>query len=324
MSALSDLIRPWDGEKVSVPGAISGLPIEIYHGTPCAGPSISSTGLRQIRQHSAAHYWDKSPLNPNRTPDPEKDYFNLGQAAHMLFLGETGFLKTFTLRPDVYADPKTGEQKPWNSSANACKWWLEKARTTGKRVLTSDQLAVIKRMAVSLSESPLVQTGILNGEIETSLLWQDPETGVWLKSRPDVIPTDARIVSDLKTTADAHPMSIERTITSLGYHMQLALAQMGLKRTLDLAIPDDGFALVFIESSGPCAVSIVEVDAEAIYWGRRELRAAIRTFADCLDKGRWPAYGDDARVFGLSDFHRKRLQFEDEAGLLPPDYEDAA
>ena len=50
----------------------------------------------------------------------------------------------------------------------------------------------------------------------------------------------------------------------------------------------------------------------------------IRTFADCLEKGRWPAYGDDVRVIGLPDFYRKRLNFEDEAGLLPEDYSHEA
>lgn len=326
MSTLSDLIRPWDGRQITQPGAISGLPIERYHSDCADAPSISSTGLRRIRQRSPAHYWAKSYLNADREPESDKAHFNLGQAAHMLFLGESGFADTFVLRPDEYPDRKTGEMKPWHSGATYCKDWSAGAEASGKRVLTSEQLRQIRGMSRALAECPLVaQHGILNGLIETSLIWKDAETGVWLKARPDVIPVDGALIADLKTTQDAHPSALPKTIASYGYHIQLALAGLGLRETLGLKLPDTGgYAFVFIETAAPHAVSVVEVDGEAIWWARRELRAAIRTFADCLEKGRWPAYGDDVRVIGLPDFYRKRLDFEAEAGLLPEDYSHEA
>lgn len=338
MSPLADRIRDLDlldpsmidenNRIIAAPGAFRGVDMARYHSDSLPGPSISSTGLRQIRQRSPAHYWSKSYLNPDREPEGDKPHFNLGQAAHMLFLGEDGFARSFTLRPDEYPDRKTGEMKPWSSNSNWCKDWLAEAAASGRRVLTSEQLRQIRGMSNALAECPLVtQGGILNGLIETSLFWQDRETGVWLKARPDVIPVDGGLISDLKTTADAHPSLLEKTLQGFGYHMQLALAGMGLRETLDLRLPDTGgYAFVFIESEAPHAISVVEVDGEAIYWARRELRAAIRTFADCLEKGRWPAYGDDVRVVGLPDYHRKRLQFEADAGQLPEDYsrEEAA
>ena len=328
MSTLADRLIVWDGDVISTPGAYRDVDMASYHSDICVAPSISSTGLRKIRQQSPRHYWATSYLNPDREPEADKAHFNLGQAAHMLFLGEEGFARTFIAQPDEYPDRKTGEMKPWHGGAGYCKDWAADAAASGRRVLTSKQLQQIKGMSRSLADCPLVtKGGILNGLIETSLFWQDRETGVWLKARPDVIPTDGALISDLKTTADAHPATLERTLSNWSYHMQLALAGMGLRETLGLKIPDNGgYAFVFIESDAPHAISIVEVDAEAIYWARRELRAAIRTFADCLDKGRWPAYGDDVRVVGLPDFHRKRLQFEVDAGLLPEDYnhEEAA
>jgi hypothetical protein len=324
VTALADLIRAWDGETVSAPGALSGVPMEVYHGQPCAGPSISSTGLRTIRALSPAHYWATSSLNPEREEEDQKDHFNLGQAAHMLFLGEQGFTRSFVVRPDTYIDRKTGEEKAWNANATPCKEWLADAKASGRRILTSAQLRQIRGMSRALADCPLVaEHGILNGLIETSLFWQDRETGVWLKARPDVIPIDGAISTDLKTTADAHPTRLDHTLTSFGYHMQIALGGMGLRETLDLRLPDTGgYAFVFIETEAPYGVSIVEVDGEAIYWARRELRAAIRTFADCIEKGRWPAYGDDVRVVGLPKKYRERVEAEAETGALPPDYED--
>lgn len=319
MNALSDLIRPWDGLPVSVPGAIAGLAIEKYHGDICNAPSISSTGLRRIRQQSPAHFFAGSYLNPEREPEAPKDHFNLGQAAHMLFLGEEGFADTFVLRPDEYPDRKTGEMKPWHSGATYCKDWSVQAAADGKRVLTSEQLRQIRGMSRALAEcGPVIDGGILNGLIETSLVWKDAETGVWLKARPDVIPTDGAYIADLKTTQDAHPSSLPKTIASYGYHVQLALIGEGMRETLGIEVPDaGGYSLVFVETGAPHGVSIVEVDHEDIAWGRREVRAAVRLFADCLEKGRWPAYPDIISVVSLPAFYRERLFFEAAAGLLP-------
>ncbi|KAF0125718.1 MAG: phage protein [Xanthobacteraceae bacterium] len=231
----------------------------------------------------------------------------------MLFLGEEGFARSFTLRPDEYPDRKTGEMKPWSSNSNWCKDWLAEAAASGRRVLTFEQLRQIRQR----SPAHYWSKSYLNPD-------REPDGD---KPHFNLGPVDGGLISDLKTTADAHPSLLEKTLQGFGYHMQLALAGMGLRETLGLDLPDTGgYAFVFIESETPHAISVVEVDGEAIYWARRELRAAIRTFADCLEKGRWPAYGDDVRVVGLPDYHRKRLQFEADAGQLPEDYsrEEAA
>lgn len=320
MSGIASLIRPYAGGLITEPGAYSGLDINLYHGNPVDGVSVSSTGLRKIRNQSPAHYFANSYLNPARKAEDQKGHFNLGQAAHMLFLGEEGFTDTFILRPDEYPDRKTGELKPWHGGATYCKEWAADAAASGKRVLTSDQVEAIRGMSQSLSAHPVVQKGILNGLIETSLIWKDPETGVWLKSRPDVLPTDTDVVSDLKTSQDVHPSLLSKTVSNWGYHMQLALVGMGLRETVGLTIPDDSYVLVFVETEEPYATSVIQIDPEAIYWGRREIRAALRTFADCLSKGHWPAYGEDVRVVGLTQRYRERLEAEAEAGLLPADY----
>ena len=301
------------GQIITEPG-LYDMPIEWYHSDCCAGPSISSSGLRTIESESPAHYWCRSPLNPNREPQEDKAHFALGRAAHMLLLGEAGFAEQFVVRPDTYEDTKTGEVKPWNGNANACKAWLA-GQTRG--IITTDQLAKIVGMSKSLAAHPLIAAGLLNGEIERSLIWKDAETGIWLKARPDCLPTDANMVADLKTTSSAHALAVRRSIADYGYHMQLALVGMGMEAVLGRRIADDDYILVFVEVSAPYAVNTKPISGDAITYGRRQIRRAIRRFADCLDKGQWPAFDDDGVTAHLPEYFQRQLQQQAEAGLLP-------
>jgi hypothetical protein len=53
-------------------------------------------------------------------------------------------------------------------------------------VLLPGQIEIIRGMHASLQAHPLITGGILDGAIEHSLIWQDEETGIWLKARGDI------------------------------------------------------------------------------------------------------------------------------------------
>jgi hypothetical protein len=299
--------RGWDGKPIRAPGIYSGVPIEIYHGAKlCDAPSISSSGLRRIEAESPAHYWDKSPYNPDREPEKPSDALDFGRAAHVLLLGESGFRKDFAVRPKEWGDWRTA----------AAQQWRDDMRSAGRTVITSDQVDVIKGMAASLARHPVIRGGLLNGEIEQTLVWKDAVTGVWLKARPDAWPRD-RVIADLKTCAAADRESIARSIADHGYHMQLALTGMGMEALTGGSPGNDDYVLVFIEKSRPYAVNIKPVDAEAIWYGRGQIRRAIDLFARCMESGDWPAYADDLTHAYLPAFYQKRLEREAEDGRLP-------
>jgi hypothetical protein len=300
-------VRRWPGAPIRDPGIYAGVPIEVYHGAAlCNGPSISSSGLRTIENESPAHYWCRSPYNPDREPEEPSDALDFGKAAHVLLLGESGFREHFALRPAEWSDWRTA----------AAKQWRDDMRAAGRTVLTPDQVDVIRKIARSLERHPVIAGGLLNGEIEQTMVWKDPVTGVWLKARPDALPRD-RMLVDLKTCASADRQSVSRALADHGYHMQLALAGMGLEALTGEAPGNDDYVLVFVEKAAPYAVNIKPIDAEAIWYGRRQLRRAIDTFARCLESGEWPAYGDDLSPVYLPAYYQKRLEQEAEDGRLP-------
>lgn len=286
-------------DKIDKPGVYE-IDMETYHGDCCVGPSISSSGLRDIESKTPAHYFAHSYLNPHRV-EKSSSGFALGSAAHTLILGDEEFAKRHIISP--FDSFRTKEAKLWRDD-------MERA---GKVILTADQIETVKAMASELQRHPLIRQGILEGEVEKSLIWTDPETGVWLKARPDTLPREGWLV-DYKTTTDASDRAIDRTISDYGYHMQLALAAEGMAE-LGLGMPST-FALIFQETSAPFAVRVVEIDPDFIFRGAQQNRRAIRTFWSCVDTGEWPAYAGE-KTATAPHWLEDRLSKQEDAEELP-------
>lgn len=295
MGALADRVvsghrgeRLWDGKPISEPGIYRKIPMEAYHGQLTVGPSISSSGLREIENRSPLHYWATSYLNDDKPEDDSTPAMDFGRAVHTLLLSEDGFRDQYVVRPTEYPDSKTGEMKAWIGSSLFCKAWLADKKKLGKTVLTAQQIVDINGMADRLSKSQ-VALDLLRGRIERSIVIQDKATGVWLKARPDSIPADT-VIADLKTCADASPIAVQRSIINMGYLQQLALGiscleAVGQKR-VDTAV------LLFVEASYPYAYNIKPLDNGDVYTAMRLNRRATNIFAECLKAGDWPTYSD--------------------------------
>lgn len=275
------------------------LSMDDYHGQPCAGPSVSSSGLRTIWEQSPAHFFHTSSLNPHRPDEEDRPHFTLGRAAHhLLFLGRKGFDDEFVCRPEQWSD--------WRTAA-AREWKAEQIKA-GRTVITDNELEAITGMARSLGAHPLVRAGILDGAVERSLIWKDPETGVWLKSRPDNIPNHSGDYSDLKTTESVDTESLKRTIAGFHYHMQGALVAEASRAVLGVEL--QAFTLVFVEKRPPHCVRVVTLKPEDLERGGLQLREAVRTFAHCVETGHWPGPGgdqDDAEYLDLPEWDRRRI-----------------
>lgn len=269
--------------RISEPG-VYALPIDVYHGQPTVGPSISSSGLRTIWAQSPAHYFVDSPLNAARAPKEDRPAFAIGRLAHKLLLeGSEGLEAEFVTRPECWSDWRTKEAKAWRDEQVAA----------GKTVITDADLVAVTGMAEALARHPLVEQGILDGFVERSLIWQDAKTGVWLKSRPDVVPHASGLFSDLKTTSSVADEELARSLASFGYHMQAALVGMASEAVLDR--PMEEFALVWVEKAPPHCVRVTVLTGADLERGRGQLRSAIYQFAECVATGIWPGPGGSSR-----------------------------
>lgn len=295
-----------DGQVITEPG-IYDCSLDWYHSNCCAGPSISSSGLRKIISKSPAHFWDESPYNPQRPVQEQKAHFALGSAVHTLLLGEHGFRDKYVVRPEQWSDWRT----------NAAKEWRDQMVAMGKTVLTGEDIEKIRGIAQSVQREPVIQQGLFSGYAEASFFWIDAETGLWLKARPDSWNDGLNYVADLKTIASADRESCERSLADYGYNQQLGLISDGVKALTGVDVPNDGHILVFVETARPYAMNCKPVDADAIYKGRALNRKAIRIAADCFAKGEWPGYPDNGDPMFLPPWLNRRLDEQIERGELP-------
>lgn len=293
----------WDGQPIAAPGLFRGIGIEAYHQQLTVGPSASSSGLRTIFNESAAHYFVGSYLNPARPERKESEAFIFGRACHHWLLGEADFDRYFVVRPEEL------NGKAWNGNRTDCREWLDVCRDAGLTILTPAQRDAISGMARGLKENPLVKAGILDGLVEHSMCWQDRETGIWLKVRPDVIPTGDADFADLKSAADVTDDGIERAIGDHGLNMQGALVGMACREVLGREMAT--FSLVFSEKAEPHVARVKTLKPADLELGERQIRSSLRLFARCLDTGKWPGPGgeqSDAEYVEIKPWRRTAIE----------------
>ncbi len=297
---------PFDGEKISEPGLYSKVPMDIYHGDLCTGVSVSSTGLRKIFHESPADFYDGAYFNPDREPEEDNQNFILGRAVHHLILGENFFAKMFVQRPDTYIDPKTGDRKPWNGNAIPCKQWLEENKPTGRGVLLRSWIDDIKGMAIALGKDPLMQTGVLKGQIERTLVYKDRKTGIWVKVRPDAIPTDSGDAADLKTTTSVQWTDLRRTIADFAYYQQAALVRSAFREVLNVELTT--FTYVFVQKKRPYSVRNIILKESDLDLGEKCNDAALALMWRSLNSKQWPGpggmSGDVAESMEITEYAR--------------------
>lgn len=291
---MKDKSIKWDGKQITKPGMYSGVPLDLYHKAEiCDGPSISSSGLRKLNPDvgSPAHFYAQWDGNPNRAEDDdEKRAYVIGRAIHHLLLGEKFFAKLFVVRPPELPHYKTGELRAWHGNHIECKEWLEQQRKLGRASLSPQEVEVIKQVCISVGNAPLYKEGILSGLIERSLFWRDKETGIWLKWRPDAIPTSSADFGELKTTRSVLYPSLMQTLRAYAYYQQGALGRWGCREVLGMEMAS--FTFLFAEKDVPFCTRDVRLEDEDMQRGERMNRATLRIFADCMKKKRWPGPGE--------------------------------
>jgi hypothetical protein len=176
---------------------------------------------------------------------------------------------------------KWDRRKPADKAA-AEAFELEAA---GKIILAPDDAARAQAMAASVRAHPAARFILaMDGAREASYTWSDEELWLACKTRPDFHTLDRRFVVDVKSTADASRDPFSKSIANYDYHVQTAW-------NLD-ALSAETFLTIAVESARPYAVAVYPASPELIDAGRRRIRSAMETLADCIASGKWLGYGD--------------------------------
>ena len=297
----------WNGKPISKPGWYSGLSLDLYHSKGiCDAPAVSSSDLRTCAKQSAKHMYARWAENPEREVIKPPRHFVLGSAAHHVILGEDFYKTKFVTQPATYRDKKTAAVKPWHNGADFCKKWNAKAAQKGLTPVTQDELKTILAMSRSLQAEGIVQHGLLlRGLVEHSGFWKDGETGLWIKVRPDVVPTHTGEYVDLKTANDVTTIALMSSLRNYSYYQQGALIWEVAERLED---PFEAFYLMFLETDAPYCARAVKLVKDDLSRGRLMNRDMIRQIAHCIHAAHWPGPGEgELPDLPLSDAERERI-----------------
>jgi hypothetical protein len=261
---------------IEQPGIYTGIPNSVYHGDLTPALSLSSSGVKKLLTDVPARFWVESPLNPEREKDDPSKALEFGTAAHLFYL-EPDLLEQSIVRIDA-KDYKKKEAQELRDAA----------RADGKVPLLLTDVEKLEAMRKQLFAHPIAKDAFIGGISELTLVWKDPETGVWCKCRPDYSGPNFSYIADYKTTTDANPESFAKRAWDLGYHHSAAWYLDGI-RALTGEAPKR-FYFVSQEKTWPFFVSVSYFDDDVIAAARLENRRAVRIFAECMASGKWPGY----------------------------------
>ncbi len=310
---------------ITTPGVYPDLTNEQYHGAePCDSPSISSTGLKklvphvglQAKGHSPRHYWESSPLNPNRKPQVQTDALRFGSAFHdaLLLPARWNDPAIYHFLPEGFSRSQTVKQKEVIALADA-------AEAAGVTLIKMDEQIHIEAMVQAVREHPNANAILSAGVAEMTLAWKDEETGVWCRCRPDWIAFGRPIGINVKSSVDASHANFQSDVTKFRYAQSAALEMEGLRILADHIkalfpkfVPPTHYLHPVVEKPGKdwsagdyLPVALWELPAEDIEYGRALNRRALRIFADCLSADRWPGYADQPEPCGISGWAKKQI-----------------
>ncbi|EKJ5693668.1 exodeoxyribonuclease VIII [Salmonella enterica] len=254
------------------PGIYYDIPNEMYH----AGPGVSKSQLDDIADTPAIYLWRKNaPVDTEKTKS-----LDTGTAFHCRVLEPEEFSKRFIIAPEFNRRTSAGKEEE--------KAFLEECARTGRTVLTAEEGRKIELMYQSVMALPLGQWLVEStGYAESSVYWEDPETGILCRCRPDKIIPEFHWIMDVKTTAD-----IQRFRTAYydyRYHVQDAFYSDGYRAQFG-EIPT--FVLLVASTTAECGrypVEIFMMGEDAKLAGQREYRLNLQTLAECLNNDEWPA-----------------------------------
>jgi hypothetical protein len=262
--------------KMIQPGIYPNLSNSEYHGDE---NSFSRTALMKFNR-SPYHYWAHY-ISVMRPPSNLTKQLLLGRAFHEYVLEPEEFKKHFRIKPTKVYLKNVGREL-----YDIYKAECEELENSNYLILEDDEMYTILQMVESLKKHPEAREILMDGVYEQSYFWQDPESGLMVKARPDIV--HPNFSADLKTASDASPKTFEREIYQYGYHIQAAMVEDARAILEHKHVPT--MINIAVETSYPYSVAVYPIAEEAVQIGRENYKNNLLELKRCIAYNEWPGY----------------------------------
>jgi hypothetical protein len=249
-------------------------------------PTLSSSIANLLINRSPLHAWTAHPrLNPNFVAVDDSK-FDVGTVAHSMLLEGTASVDVCD-----FSDWRTKDAKEAR----------DVSRLNGRTPLLAHQfeevLAMCNAVADQLKAFNADPVPLTDGKPEQTMVWQDPQTGVWCRARIDWLHDDLSAIDDLKTTTrSAHPEAFAKNLYSYGCDVQAAFYLRGINalygdRSAGAMVAGMmSWRWVVVETSPPYGLSVIEPGPAVLELADAKVDAALKLWAECLERDSWPGY----------------------------------
>ena len=263
------------------------MPNEAYH----AYEGISKSGL-DVLDRSPAHLMYGAKREPSRA-------MAIGTAIHTAILEPKKFLTDYLLLKDVKA-----------RTASEYKQAIKVHHPDN--VLIASEAANVAGMQESVYAQPQAAYALnLPGYRELSAFVEDPETGVLMRCRFDLI-TESGHSIDLKKTRDSRPEEFAKSVYNYRYHVQDAMYSHIFE--LITGQPLNSFEFLAVEEQPPHCAMMFKLTEESKQIGFSEYRRNLETYSECLNSNEWPGYEETTEELSLPSWAISR--YEDELEII--------
>lgn len=248
-----------------------------YHARPEL--SHSQLSLMRIPALFKYHVIDGNKREQTKSMD-------LGTLVHTLVIEPEKFATNYAVTPTCDKRTKVGKET----------WELFITGNPGKTAISEDDYRLAADMATAILKHDDAQF-ILDGALlrEKTVIWEDKETGLALRCRPDILIPAAEAKVDIKTTKDVSPWSFAKSMATYNYITQAAFYREGCWLGAQIEINHD--VIIAVDSTPPHLVAAYELDANDIQWGRDQVRRWVDAYLDCKAKDHWPGYEGIQKIF---------------------------
>ena len=177
----------------------------------------------------------------------------------------------------------------------------------GRALVKRADFEVALRMRDAVLAHPIAAAVLTPAaEIERSLWWIDPETGLLCKGRPDVIRRDMKVIADVKTAASASPEDFRWATIRNRYALQEARYRAGIAATEGWE--PEGFIFLVVEKEEPFLTAAYEISPSDLRAAEDQAAALLRRWKDCETaeaagadpREAWPGYPTNLMTLDLA------------------------
>lgn len=248
------------------------LDIKLYHES---STHISSSWLKAANKSMYNFF-----MYPNK-PKKEVKAFKDGGMVHKYLLEREDFEKEYVLiKQSDFPFPEQTLAKKEN------KAFIESQE---RIVVTEDEWSFVVNVCTRASQDKFFTKVLNGGNVEDSFFWNCDETGLPLKTRPDLWKKGKSgvIVIDPKTTQDISEFT--KSVCNLDYPLQAAIQCDGIRACTGMDV--SAYLYLAIEKEYPYDYCLYRLSEDDIEVGRRKYIHLLYKIKEVIESGNIPSYG---------------------------------